>query len=130
MNAASEARAQVRLALSELYLDRPLPELLRGVLPELAAAPFTLDELRTILVDEVHPAVWTNLLASAGVWEGFDPAWLQARIARNLARPRWRRARGLLLRGHALALWRVMERRIVKLRAQAVSNGGNTQALH
>ena len=124
------ARAEALRALSWLYLDQPLRGSIRCALPILAASPFTLAQLRSLLLDEVHPILHTNLCATAGVWDAFDLDWLTAQIARNLARPRWLRARGRCQRAHAQRLWRLLEPRIVKLRAQAVSNGGNTQALH
>ena len=79
--------------------------------------PPTLDELRRILFDEVHPAVRGNLMVSAGVWSGFDADWLCARIAERRQRPRWLRLPSVILAAAARASWAELESRIVRLRA-------------
>lgn len=84
-----EQRRPVWDSLSTLYLDTDVT-LLRGYRARtLAASPFTLEELEAILIDEVYPVCWTNVLNIAGEWAGFDPAWLQSRIVQRLTSP-WR----------------------------------------
>lgn len=84
-------RRPVWEALSELFLDTEMsPEALAGIAHTLANSPYSADELRQILFDEVHPACSANLLSVAGVWSGFDADRLQARIlARSRARLHW-----------------------------------------
>src|SRR4051812_4800731 len=80
-------REPVWLALSELYLDTELTAAdNEAVAATLAASPYTLAELRCILLAEVHPACVANLLQVADVWSGFDRDWLQQSILR---RRRW-----------------------------------------
>lgn len=97
-------RLPVWLALSELYLDTELSSAaLAHIAAVLAASPYTIGELRYILLHEVHPACVANLLTVAGVWSGFDADWLRQRIQdRSRARLRWP-ARLLPFRRTALA---------------------------
>jgi hypothetical protein len=84
-------RRPVWLALSALYLDtEQTPAMRDGDARVLAQSPYTLDDLRTILAEEVHPACAANLASPAGEWAGFDEAWLEQRIlARARAVLRW-----------------------------------------
>ncbi len=78
-----DPRARVWIALSDLYLDTDTNAFLASCARALAASSFSRDELRTILLDEVHPVLASNLLSVAGVWDGFDTAWLCAQIRRH-----------------------------------------------
>ncbi len=84
-------RRPVWLALSTLYLDtEQTPAMRTADAKQLARSPYTVDDLRAILTDEVHPACVANLLSPAGEWAGFDPDWLEQRIlAREAAVLRW-----------------------------------------
>ena len=84
-------RLPVWVALSDLYLDTELSAHDFERLAEtLAASPYTTGELEQILLAEVHPACFANLLSVAGVWSGFDPCWLRQRIlGRQRAWLRW-----------------------------------------
>lgn len=112
-----EDRRPVWLAMSELFLDT---ELSRGdvahMAEALAASPYELPELQAILFDEVAPVLGSNLVSPAGVWSGFDPAWLEQQIVRRarrpLRRPRWLGS-GRLVR----ASWRQLESQILRVRA-------------
>lgn len=71
-------------ALSGLYLDTELSAHgLEHLAETLAASPYTIGELEHILLAEVHPACFANLLSVGGVWSGFDPCWLRQRILRR-----------------------------------------------
>lgn len=77
------------LALSELFLDTELQETdLRFIARTLAASGHSLSQLEETLWAEVAPVVGWNLLSVAGVWEGFDPAWLEERVSRGRQRGR------------------------------------------
>jgi hypothetical protein len=65
----------------------------------LAASPYSLGEIEHVLIDEVWPVCHRNLGSVAGVWSGFDQAWLEQRILRRLASP--------LRRLHAINLGRL-----------------------
>src|SRR5262245_28825424 len=87
-------RAPVWDALSEMFLDTELqPADLERLGRQLAASPYTLDELNAILFDEVYPVCIGNLHSVAGEWAGFDSAWLQTAILKHgqswLRVPRW-----------------------------------------
>jgi hypothetical protein len=112
-----EARQVIWQAFSTLYLDsdyrRELPQVARHV----AASGYAEADLRAILLHEVHPVLCGNLVATAGVWDGFDPVWLSATIVRRSRRPRWLRLDGCMRR-HADHLWRLLAPRIRRLRAE------------
>lgn len=74
------ARIPVWIALSGLYLDTEVEHFHDAIAATLAASPFDLDELHAMLMRDVHPVLFTNLMAPAGVWDGFDEAWLVERI--------------------------------------------------
>lgn len=93
-------RAPVWRALSELYLDTELTDsMLRAIARTLAASPYSCEELRDIDRWEVAPIVGGNLTLVAGVWAGFDDAWIErecAARARDAERRRLRERGGLL----------------------------------
>ena len=70
------ARERVWIALSDLYLDTDTDPFVEPCARVMAASPFSRQELRRIALDEVHPALASNLLPIAGVWDGFDTVWL------------------------------------------------------
>jgi hypothetical protein len=84
-----EQRRPVWDALSTLYLDTDVTLLRAYRARILAASPFSLEELEAILIDEVYPVCWANLLSIPGEWAGFDAAWLESRIVERLTSP-WR----------------------------------------
>lgn len=76
-----ERRQRVWKALSELFLDTELDERdYRWIAAELANSGFSYSEVRTILWDEIYPALAINLRHPAGEWAGFPMDWMQARI--------------------------------------------------
>jgi hypothetical protein len=76
-------RRPVWLALSWLYLDTDLDGQLPALADTLAASPYSLADLENILRRELHPVLQWNLLAAAGVWDGFDAHWLEQQILRR-----------------------------------------------
>ena len=125
-NADIETRRGVWIGFSELYLDTDPAPAFDSLARSLAASPYPIGELRRILFEEVHPIVRSNLMASAGVWDGFDPDWLCARIAARLARPRWLRLPAGLLAATAKVAWRELEPRIARLRSAGAAVPQNT----
>lgn len=84
------ARRPVWEALSDLFLDTDPSASRQWRAEQLAASPYTLEQLELILVDEVYPVCKYNLLSVAGEWAGFDPEWLHSKILRRLdSRPRF-----------------------------------------
>lgn len=80
-------RKPVWLALSDLWLDTELDSRwLDSIAVVLVESGLSLDELRDIYRDEVAPVVYANLLSPAGVWAGFDEAWLHQTIVDSLQR--------------------------------------------
>lgn len=112
-----EARRAVWSAMSDLYLDTSYRDRVRFAACELAQTPYTPDELRRILFDEVHPILARNLCAPVGVWDRFDQQWLAERILANLRRPHWLRSRGRCQRRYAVLLWRLLASRIARRRS-------------
>jgi hypothetical protein len=75
------SREEVWLALSELWLDNQLDEPdHRRIAAVLQASELPLAELQAIYLVEVAPLLWLNHWGTAGVWSGFDPAWLSAAV--------------------------------------------------
>ena len=71
-------------ALSELFLDTELDDAdFERLGRSLADSPYTLDELETILYDEVYPVCISNLRSMVGEWAGFDRGALQAAILKQ-----------------------------------------------
>ncbi|MBF5041839.1 hypothetical protein FGE12_05510 [Aggregicoccus sp. 17bor-14] len=76
-----ERRRPVWVAWSELFLDTQLDARDHARIAEvLGDSGYADGELLRILSDEVRPVVAANLLSMAGVWAGFDAAWLEERI--------------------------------------------------
>lgn len=76
-----EQRQAVWIALSDLFLDTDVTLFYASVAKTCAESPFTLDELYRILMHEVAPVCYPNLLAVVGEWAGFDDVWLVKEIA-------------------------------------------------
>lgn len=110
-----DARVPVWVALSELYLDTEVEAFHDAIATTLAASPFPLDALHAMLVHDVHPVLYTNLMTPVGVWDGFDSEWLVARIRARGGR----RRRGLSgwFRSDIDAQWRAVAAKIEALRA-------------
>lgn len=86
-----DARAPVWEAMSQLYLDTETTLLHATAAQVFAASPYSVAELRDILVYEVNPVLWSNLFSVAGIWDGFGQDALRDEILRRQARSRWRR---------------------------------------
>jgi hypothetical protein len=85
-----ERRRPVWEALSDLFLDNELQDYdHRHIARVLAASGYTNEELELILRHEVGRVVGENLLCVAGVWDLFDPKWLEEEILKN--QRGWRR---------------------------------------
>lgn len=84
-----EHRRPVWIALSDLFLDTDVRDRYAPIAEVLAASPFSEEDLKRILYDEVAPVLQPNLLAPAGVWDGFDPEWLAARVRERVGKRRW-----------------------------------------
>lgn len=106
------ARRAVWTALSALYLDTDPKYEYEVCAQDLADSSYSLHELEQILFREVHPALRGNLLASVGVWDGFDIDWLVETIVRQQSRPRWLRPWTWVLRAQALEMWHEVAPRI------------------
>lgn len=87
----SDPRIPIWIALSDLYLDTDVALSHDSIARTLAASPYSLDDLHEMLMYDVHPALYPNLMSVAGEWAGFDEAWLVDRIATIRRQPRWRR---------------------------------------
>lgn len=82
------ARRPVWIALSELFLDTDVRIWYVNILRALAASPYTEEQLRFILDNEVAPVLEGNLLSVAGEWAGFDESWLVGAIAERCCKRR------------------------------------------
>jgi hypothetical protein len=75
-----DARIPVWSALSDLYLDTDVTLSYDYIVRALAVSPYPLESLHEMLMYDVHPALYPNLLSVAGEWAGFDETWLIGRI--------------------------------------------------
>ncbi|AKN99306.1 DUF7079 family protein [Xanthomonas oryzae] len=112
---ATAAQRRVWEALSRLYLDNDSRDD-DSVAHVLAASPFPLEQLRMMLLHDVHPVLIGNLRSVAGVRDGFDPDWLAATIQARRAR-RWCWPARWCRRGDARTQWALLAPKIVALRA-------------
>lgn len=81
--AEQDRRRPVWIALSDLWLDTEITEpMLRHIAGVLQASGYDRATLRAIYLYEVAPVVYRNLLSVAGVWDGFEEAWLCAEAER------------------------------------------------
>ena len=70
-------RTPVWVALSDLYLDTETQDFtFRYIARTLRASPYSLAEARRIDQYEMFPVLYSNRLSVAGVWDGFQEAWL------------------------------------------------------
>lgn len=109
-------REPVWEALSTLFLDTSLSWELPRIARVCAESPYSLEELRSILFDEVFPACRFNLsvaLWPAPEWAPLDPDWLRDRI-----REKHRHGKRPLVSGwlHTAYSWWRLKPRIVSLR--------------
>ncbi|WP_430541814.1 DUF7079 family protein [Xanthomonas fragariae] len=89
MTTPTPAQRRVREALLPLYLDSGCDNQHDSIMQILAASPFPLAQLRTMVSYAVHPLLIGDLRSMASVWDGFDPEGMAAAIAARHAR-RWR----------------------------------------
>jgi len=112
------SREDIWIALSDLYLDTDIEPFLEPCAQLLAESTFSREELQHMLLEEVHPALVTNLLSVAGEWGSFDRDWLCARLRkkRSAWNPRVWLARRIM-RGYARTQWQRLDEIIVRLRS-------------
>jgi hypothetical protein len=116
-----DPRIPVWQALSELYLDTDVAAHYPHIAETLAHSPYALDALHDMLMYDIHPALYPNLMIVAGEWAGFDDDWLLARIAQVRRQPRWRRRLSHLFVRWIRDDWRTVAALIVDLRAGTTS---------
>jgi hypothetical protein len=114
-----DVRIPVWTALSELYLDTDVALSYEYIVRTLAASPYSLDALHEMLMYDVHPALYPNLMSVAGEWAGFDQDWLVERIAAVRRQPRWRRRMSQWLRFDIDTHWRALTPMIQAARSAA-----------
>ncbi len=77
-------RRPVWEAMSDFFLDTELDEAsLRAIAGTLKASGYSTAELEDILETELGPLLYGNLcpwVTIAGIWDGFDVEWIEARI--------------------------------------------------
>lgn len=118
------ARQPVWEALSDMFLDTDTSLSRRWRAEQLAASPYSIEQLEFILVDEVYPVCRLNLLSVAGVWAGFDQEWLRAKILRRLgSRLRFLHVLNLgRLTVHLSAEWQATKQAILATRNSATKS--------
>ncbi len=86
-NKELKRRKPVWIALSDLWLDTELSDSeLSYIASVMDESGYSIEELRSIYMDEVAPVVYTNLLSFAGVWDGFNEKWLVDEITELLCK--------------------------------------------
>lgn len=114
-----DTRIPVWTALSDLYLDTDVTLSHDHIVRTLAASPYPLEDLHEMLMYDVHPALYMNLMLVAGEWAGFDETWLVERITAIRRQPRWRRRISHWFVRDIGAQWRTLAPMIVSARSAA-----------
>ena len=78
-----EERKKVWIALSDLFLDTDTSIFHENIVKALLASPYSVVELKSIMLHEVYPVCRWNLLNVAGEWVGFDEEWLVEKISKQ-----------------------------------------------
>lgn len=113
------ARIPAWNALSDLYLDTDVALSHDHIVRTLAASPYSLDDMHEMLMYDVHPALYQNLMSMTGEWAGFDDAWLLERIETIRRQPRWRRRISHGFARDISVQWRMLEPMIRAARSVA-----------
>ncbi len=86
-NLEIDHRKPIWLALSEFYLDTELQSSDYDAISKvLKASGLGIGQLKEIDTFEIFPVLRTNLLDVAGVWTGFDEAWLYETCTKSYLR--------------------------------------------
>ncbi|NND64811.1 MAG: hypothetical protein HKM24_02495 [Gammaproteobacteria bacterium] len=94
------AKEKLWIAISDFYLDTELQETdYASVAKCFSESGLSIKQLREIDLYEVLPALYTNLISPAGIWTGFDEAWLVSQCRKNESR-----RKSLLFRFRVLTL--------------------------
>jgi hypothetical protein len=117
-----DARIPIWIALSDLYLDTDVTLSHDHIVRTLAASPYPLEELHEMLMYDVHPALYPNLMSVAGEWAGFDETWLVERITAIRRQPRWRRRISHWFVRDIGVQWRTLAPMIVAARSAAAQS--------
>ena len=119
-------RKPVWIAFSNLFLDTDVSSSYDFIVRVCSQSPYTLDELKEILSDEVAPVVSVNLMSVAGEWAGFDEAWLVDSIQTKIKRRSTFRKKMMKLlqrigffKGHMNEHWEILSPKIHDLREKA-----------
>lgn len=112
---SEDERAQLYIALSELWSDRELTdEDTDRIARVLRASGMEREEAEEIFRRELAPVLDPNLRSVAGEWAGFDPDWLFSEVRGGRERRGWLRrllARTNSWRSPARSDWeRVLDR--------------------
>ena len=108
--------------LQILFMDTDVKSELNGIADKLAASPYSLSEIESILAKEVFPACWFNLLLFVGgEWAGFDIEWLSNRILKRQKR-RWLKMPPLFGRSLIRPYWYALEELISAKRGEKSKN--------
>lgn len=84
-------RRPLWIALSDLCLDTEITDsTIRYIARTIYEQGFTLEDAEQIAFREVFPPLYANMVSVAGVWSGFDEAWLEKCIVK-WRKSSWRR---------------------------------------
>lgn len=85
----ADPRHTVWVAMSDLFLDTDVRLSYVSIVATLARSPYSLDELKQILDEEVTPVLQHNLLQVAGEWALFPEEWVIAEVSKRRGKRRW-----------------------------------------
>ncbi|MBA3699783.1 MAG: hypothetical protein H0W78_13125 [Planctomycetes bacterium] len=111
---SSVARHKVWVAFSDLFLDTDISDYYYDVAYSCAKSGFTIDELKSILMDEVAPICGLNGFQIAGEWAGFEEDWLIDSIESYRRKSKWRKLFRYKFRLSSLILWLKIKPRIIE----------------
>ena len=83
-----ERRLPLWIALSDLFLDtEPTRSTYENIVGTIIDRGFQPEHAEAILREDVAPAFWTNLLAPAGEWQGWEDGLVRERVIRSRRSP-------------------------------------------
>lgn len=84
----TERRLPLWIAFSDLFLDsEPTRSTYQNIACTIIDRGIQPDDAEAILREDVAPAFWTNMLAPAGEWQGWEDGMVRERVIRSRRSP-------------------------------------------
>ncbi len=94
------------IALSDLFLDTDVSIFYGRIIKEIHESGLTDEQVKTILMDKVAPALAFNVIELAGEWAGFSEHFVVARIEQIKNQPIRYFVNKLALKKYVNSIWK------------------------